>query len=203
MAELSVAIVLLAAGTSSRTGPDGPHKLLAEFDGEPLVRRCAKAACGSQGSPVLVVTGYRSGDMLAVLDGLDVTPVQNADFGTGIASSLAAGLSEAGDKCDGVLVMLADMPWITSDVLNSLIRAFQDHEGRAIVRACARGKPGNPVILPRTLFRQAAGLRGDSGARHLIETCGLPIADVELGEAARYDVDTVEAIRAAGGILKG
>ena len=57
--------------------------------------------------------------------------------------------------------------------------------------------------LPRTLFRQAAGLRGDSGARHLIETCGLPIADVELGEAARYDVDTVEAIRAAGGILKG
>lgn len=203
MQELPVAIVLLAAGTSSRMGADGGHKLLAEFDGEPLVRRCASVACGSLASPVLVVTGYRSGEIIAALEGLDVTIVYNADFSTGMASSLTVGVSQVDALSAGVLVMLADMPGVTADALNLLIRSFQENEGRAIVRASSRGSPGNPVILPRSVFNRVAGLRGDTGARDLIETCGLPIVDVELGEAARYDVDTPEAVRAAGGIVKG
>lgn len=203
MTQLPVAIVLLAAGTSSRMGTGGSHKLLAEFDGEPLVRRSAMAACGSLASSVLVVTGYRSGEMIAALEGLDVTTVYNADFSMGMASSLTAGVAQVDALSAGVLVMLADMPGVTADALNLLIRSFQENEGRAIVRGCSQGKPGNPVILPRSLFNRVAGLRGDTGARGLIETCGLPIADVELGEAARYDVDTPEAVRAAGGIVKG
>ena len=37
----------------------------------------------------------------------------------------------------------------------------------------------------------------------MIETAGLAVIDVEIGLAARLDVDTPEAILAAGGILKG
>ena len=46
-------------------------------------------------------------------------------------------------------------------------------------------------------------LEGDIGARPIIETAGLPIVDVEIGVGARLDVDTPEAVIAAGGILKG
>jgi molybdenum cofactor cytidylyltransferase len=41
------------------------------------------------------------------------------------------------------------------------------------------------------------------GARHLIETSGLAVTDVEIGDAAQIDVDTPEAIIAAGGTPAG
>lgn len=201
--ELPVSILLLAAGQSSRMGPGGGHKLLAEFAGEALVRRSARAALGSLASSVLVVTGHRRVDILSALGGLDIICVHNAAFETGIASSLSAGISAIEDRSAGALIMLADMPGITANILDSLIHAFRSNKGHAIVRAVANGRPGHPVILPRSLFAGASGLRGDTGARHLIENSGLPIVDVELGEAARYDVDTPEAVLAAGGVLKG
>jgi molybdenum cofactor cytidylyltransferase len=43
-------------------------------------------------------------------------------------------------------------------------------------------------------------LRGDIGARDLIRTSGLQVIEVEIGTAALTDVDTAEAIIAAGGI---
>jgi len=46
-------------------------------------------------------------------------------------------------------------------------------------------------------------LGGGAGARHIVETCGLAVIDVDIGEAAHLDVDTPEAVIAAGGVLKG
>jgi molybdenum cofactor cytidylyltransferase len=55
---ISVAIILLAAGKASRMGVGGPHKLLAEFAGVPLVRRSAARAVSSGADSVTVVTGW-------------------------------------------------------------------------------------------------------------------------------------------------
>ena len=121
-----------------------------------------------------------------------------------MASSIKCGLSSASrQQCDGLMVVLADMPGITSHDLKALADAFVQAEGRAIVRAVASGKRGNPVILPRATFADLELLDGDVGARHVIETCGLPIIDVELGSSAHLDVDTPEAVERAGGILRG
>jgi molybdenum cofactor cytidylyltransferase len=101
-----------------------------------------------------------------------------------------------------MLVMLADMPGITSAHLAKLIAAFEAESGRAVVRAVAGGQRGNPVILPKETFHAVRQLVGDVGARHIVERCGLPVIDVELGAAARLDLDTPEAIVAAGGVLR-
>jgi molybdenum cofactor cytidylyltransferase len=69
------------------------------------------------------------------------------------------------------------------------------------VRATNAGVPGNPVILPRALFAAARQLDGDTGARQLIEDSGLPLIDIEIGEAASLDVDTPELLARAGGQL--
>jgi molybdenum cofactor cytidylyltransferase len=45
-------------------------------------------------------------------------------------------------------------------------------------------------------------LEGDIGARAIIESSGLPVVDVDIGPAAHIDVDTPEAVIAAGGVLK-
>ncbi|WP_461523058.1 NTP transferase domain-containing protein [Rhizobium leguminosarum] len=68
-----VAIVLLAAGMATRMGPNGGHKLLAAFDGMPLVRRSALIAMGSDAASVTVVVGHRQDDIRKVLVDLPVT----------------------------------------------------------------------------------------------------------------------------------
>lgn len=202
--QISVAVVLLAAGKASRMGEGGSHKLLAEFDGVPLVRRSATTAAASGASAVIVVTGHRRGDIEQALDSLAVEQVFNPDYMSGMASSLVAGVgTPTAQDADGVLVMLADMPGVTSDDLKTLIAAFREATGQAIVRAVSGGKRGNPVILPHIVLNAVMRLEGDVGARHIIETAGLPVVDVDIGEAAHLDVDTPQAIVAAGGVLKG
>lgn len=201
---LEVAVVLLAAGKASRMGAGGQHKLLAEFDGEPLVRRSARISLDSGAASVIAVTGHRSADIAAALSGLPLTIIDNPDYATGMASSLKAGLAVPGAReADGILVMLADMPRLTPADLRQMIAEFRKTGGKAIVRAVAGGKRGNPVILPRSTFEAVQALEGDIGARPIVEGSGLAIIDVELGKAAHLDVDTPEAVVSAGGVLKG
>lgn len=198
----SVSVVVLAAGRASRMGADGGHKLLATFDGVPLVRRSVEAALKAAPGKVSVVTGHREADIRYALQGLPVTFVSNPDYISGMASSLTAGLSAVGARAPGMLVMLADMPGITGDDLRRLIERFVAEGGRSIIRATAGGQRGNPVILPRQTFSAIKQLVGDVGARDIVEKSGLPVIDVELGAAARLDLDTPEQIVAAGGILE-
>ncbi|MGX5800128.1 NTP transferase domain-containing protein [Bradyrhizobium sp. Arg314] len=197
---LKVDVVLLAAGRSSRMG--GPNKLLALFDGEPLVRRTAGRALGSKAAGTVVVTGHQRERVRSALAGLRVTVADNPDFADGLASSLKAGIAKVAPDAAGAMIVLGDMPGISSTDLDSLIDAFRRSGGHAVVRASHQGKRGNPVLLPRSLFAAVAQLEGDTGARHLVEAEGLDVIDVEIGQAASIDVDTREALEGAGGVLQ-
>ncbi|MEQ1408123.1 molybdopterin-binding/glycosyltransferase family 2 protein [Neorhizobium sp. Rsf11] len=201
---LSVGALLLAAGQARRMGKDGPHKLLAEFDGVPLVRRVAEMLLASQAAPVVAVTGHRREEVEAALSGLDIRSQFNPDYASGMASSLVAGFSAPElASGDGVLVMLGDMPGVTAKHVNMLVSAFREAGGGVVVRSVSEGKRGNPIILPRIAYDAVLRLEGDVGARAIIENSGLSVIDVDIGPAAHLDVDTPEAVTAAGGILRG
>ena len=200
----ALGLVVLAAGRASRMGEGGRHKLLAEFEGEPLVRRSVRQAIEADIGPVTVITGHRSAEVAAALSGFPVEVAENTDFASGMASSLKTGLAAVEAKgLPGMMVLLADMPDVSSGDITALARAYAKSGGKAIVRAVSDGQRGNPVILPAATFEALKALEGDIGARPVIESAGLAVIDVEIGPAARLDVDTPEAILAAGGILKG
>ena len=196
-----VVAMVLAAGQASRMAASGKHKLLATFGGVPLVRKSMSTVLRSQADGAVLVTGYRADDIERIVEGLDCRVIYNPDFATGMASSLKAGLAAVRAEADGILVMLADMPGIETDDLDRLIAAFRVEKGLVIVRAVCRGKRGNPVILPRSTFDAIAALEGEVGARPIIDNSGLRMIDIDVGEAALLDADTVEAIAAAGGVL--
>lgn len=197
---LKVDIVILAAGRSSRMG--GPNKLLALFDGEPLVRRTASRALGSKAASTIVVTGHQRERVRSALGGLEVKLADNPDFADGLASSLKAGIAKVAPDAAGAMIVLGDMPGVSSKDLDSLVDAFRRSGGHAVVRASHQGKRGNPVLLPRSLFAAVAQLEGDTGARHLVEAEGLDVIDVKIGQGASIDVDTREALEGAGGVLQ-
>lgn len=193
-----VAAIVLAAGQSRRMGAHR-NKLLARFDGETLVRRSVKAALQSKAAPVIVVTGHMEREIRAELDGLDVTIVHNPDYADGLSTSLKRGVRALPDNSSGVLVMLADMPGIDARAIDALVDAFDPAGGRCIILSTASGKRGNPVIWSRDFFPSLLGLTGDVGARHLLAQNEDAVHQVDIGADAIIDVDTPDALAAAGG----
>jgi len=194
-------IIILAAGRSSRMG--GPNKLMAEFDGKPLVRLIAERACASRSNGVFLVTGHDAARVETALSDLQLQSRHNPDYATGLSSSLKVGVAALPTDATGALIVLGDMPGITTADLDRMIASFRKERGNAIIRATHNGKRGNPVILPRSLFESVATLEGDTGARHLVEAESAAVVDIELGEGASVDVDTPEAMAKAGGVLRG
>ncbi|RRD26362.1 4-diphosphocytidyl-2C-methyl-D-erythritol kinase [Brucellaceae bacterium VT-16-1752] len=196
--DIAVMIAVLAAGQSSRTG--GANKLLAIFDGKPLVRRSVGNAVEADRGRVIAVTGHMADEIAASLRGLDVSIVHNPAYALGLASSIKAALGAAPADCDGLMIHLGDMPAVSAQHIRMMIDRFRQHDGNAVIRAVTdEGERGNPVIIPHQLFEAISALSGDVGARHIIVASELPIVDVPIGSAARIDVDTTEAVVNAGG----
>ena len=189
---VQVAAVVLAAGRSTRMGAE--NKLLADIGGKPMVRRVVETALASKARPVLVVTGHMAADVAKELAGLDVVPIANPDYATGLASSLKAGLRAIPPGCCGVMVLLGDMPYIAVEHIDRLIDAFAGALD-AIVVPVHEGRQGNPVLWPRRYFPLLLQLEGDAGARRLIAAHSEQVCEVEVGSDAVFaDADTPEAL---------
>jgi molybdenum cofactor cytidylyltransferase len=189
-----VAALLMAAGNSRRMG--GPNKLLMTLHNQPLIHFSINAVQGAKFTARVVITGRDGDNITALADGFEV--VHNPHFAEGFGTSLAAGFSALLNDLDidGALVMLADMPLIKAADLNILIAAFVAGNGQAIIRATHNGQPGNPVIIPKTLFAEMAKLNGEQSGQAIIKASGLPVVLVEIGPAALADADTPEALAA-------
>ncbi len=195
--ERHIAALVLAAGKSSRMG--GPNKLLATIDDKPLVRHVAESAVESAVSSVTIVTGHMADRVSAALDGVDATIVHNPDFADGMSTSLKAGLAALPPEAEAVLVLLADMPRVTAQMIDQLIAAYDPAKGSLIVVPTFEGKRGNPVLWSRRFFGDLMGLTGDIGARNIIGTYPEAVTELELGQAVALDLDTQDAILTAGG----
>lgn len=188
--------VLLAAGASRRYG--GDNKLLAELGGMPLVRRVAEQLLASRVNAITVVTGHEDEKIRAALAGLEVEFTHNPAFAKGLASSLRCGVERMSGDAQCAMVVLADMPGVTTALVNDLIAAFEREGGEKIVFPVHRdGTQGNPALWPRRFFAALKKLEGDRGAKPLIaehadETLGMPVSD----EHVFGDIDSPEDLAA-------
>tara|TARA_R110002110_G_scaffold415059_1_gene647711 strand:+ start:733 stop:2379 length:1647 start_codon:yes stop_codon:yes gene_type:complete len=195
-----IAAVVLAAGKSTRmSGPDNelPNKLLMPLAGKPMIVHAVEAALASEASPVVVVTGKDDNRVHQALAGLDVAFVHNPDFAEGLSTSLRTGLAALDATSDGAIICLGDMPDIRASHLDRLIAGFAPQDNRTICVPTVSGKRGNPVLWGRQWFEAMRGVKGDTGAKHLIgenedAVCEVPMPD----DATLIDVDTLEDMAA-------
>ncbi|MCU9846811.1 nucleotidyltransferase family protein [Defluviimonas sp. WL0024] len=185
-----LAILIPAAGASRRMR--GSDKLLAEVDGQSLLRRAAAMAART-GERVIVTlpeSGPSAPGRRAALIGLPLQIVPVADAHDGFSASLRAGADHAG-PVEGLMVLMPDMPDIEREDLTLLIAAFAEDPTQPLRAATETGVEGHPVIFPRRLLQELRVLTGDRGARVVLEgesvrTCTLP------GDRAILDLDTPE-----------
>jgi molybdenum cofactor cytidylyltransferase len=191
-----IAAVVLAAGRASRMGS---NKLIAELDGEPIVRRTVRAVLASRARPVIVVTGHEADAVRAALAGLDVRFVDNPDFADGMSTSLRAGVAAAGPVA-AVLICLGDMPRLEARHLDAVIDAYRAGDPDDIIVPTCDRKRGNPVLWPHSYFAEIAELSGDVGARALIDRHADQVRLIAIDDPAiLVDVDTPAALAALRG----
>jgi molybdenum cofactor cytidylyltransferase len=175
----------------------GSNKLMAEVAGKPLIRHAVEAALASGAASVVVVIGNAGADVRLAVAPLTVSFVDNPDFSKGLSSSLKHGLKALPGDCDGAVILLGDMPGVTSTLIDRLIAAFDPAEGRAICVATRGGKRGNPVLWARRFFAEMLAIEGDVGARQLIGQNAELVCEVEAGDdGPLIDIDTPEALAA-------
>jgi molybdenum cofactor cytidylyltransferase len=180
--------VVLAAGASRRMGR--VNKLLAEIDGVPMIYRAVETALRSNAAEVVVVSGHQADPLRRALSGLEPRFIHNSSYRQGLATSLMSGIGAVSPSIAGAVVLLGDMPRLSADTVNALIaRFFADH-GKNICRPVFGGRPGNPVLWPRAWFSEILDIRGDIGARRLLERDDAQASSVEVDDPGiHFDID--------------
>ena len=173
---MKIAMIMLAAGNSRRFGT---NKLLYEVNGMPMYRHVLGQLIQVKNHlkesircEITVITQYDTIAETVKEQGIQV--LYNRHPEQGISSSLKIGL-DANLDADAVLFTVSDQPWLTSETIYELLRAFLESKKAA---ACVsyQDKMGNPCIFSRKYYGELLALEGDKGGKkvlmkHLEDTC--------------------------------
>ena len=175
----------------------GRTKVLLDFRGVPLVRHAVLTAMDAGYEVVSVVVARPADAIIEALRQLPVAIVTNDRAREGIGTSIAAGVSALPAEIDGMLLMLADQPFVCADHLAEL--RMSGDARCAIVASRYQGTVGVPAFFARPVFPRLANLGGDHGCKGVIR---------ELSEQARFidypdagiDIDTPDDYQRASAL---
>lgn len=195
--------VVLGAGSSRRLGrpkqtlPFGGKSLLSHVMGD-------IEAAESLGRIYLVLGGANEeAEGSLSLDRARI--VRNDAYGTGCASSLLAGLDAAG-TCDAIVMLLGDMPGVTADVIDQVMRAWRQAPTWAAVTEY-RGHLGHPFVFSAEAFDDLRQLHGDKAVWKIVDREPTSrVARIAVDRDLPRDIDTwedYEAVCTAFGFTTG
>ena len=178
--------VLMASGLGRRFGAD---KLMADFDGAPLISRAIEATGGLFDKRVLLTRSAAAAEYArarGVQVQLHALPRRS--------DAMRLGLGEMAEM-DGCLFCPCDQPLLTRQTVTALAAAFARQPG-CIWRPAAAGQPGAPVVFPRWVFAELAAVQqGGGSAVAAAHPDKVRLLEVDAWEL--FDVDTPADLAAA------
>lgn len=186
-----ISAIVLAAGESKRMGR--PKQMLA-WQGKTLLRHVLESLINSNAEEIILVLGYEAEAIRKSLTEFQIKIVINPDYKQGMASSLRQGLLAMDPRSEAFLVLLADQPGIGPEIMNRMIREFQQaNPKRGIVRPVYQGLRGHPVLIGVQYLQEALQLQGDMGARRILMNHPKDIIEIEVDQdVVLADIDTPE-----------
>ena len=181
--------ILLAAGLSTRMGE--PKQLLP-FGESTIVETVVDNMLGAKFDQVIVVVGHRAAEIQKQLGTRSIKTVFNRDYRDGMLTSAQTGI-RACKESGAFALMLVDQPFITSDLINEVIEAYQQTE-KGIVLPSYNYKRGHPVIFDHRYAQDILALDTESdGVRTLFKKYGDDIhyVTVDTDDVLR-DIDNPE-----------
>lgn len=159
-----ISALILAAGEAKRMGK---LKQLLPLGHSTILKKTIKNVIASRVYETVVVLGYQAERIIPTISTMNVKIVVNPHYRNGMSTSIISGLQAVGEKCNAIMVVLADQPFIDSSVLNQILDEFVDH-GKGITVPIYKGERGHPVVISLKYKSELLGLKGDIGAREII-----------------------------------
>ncbi len=188
---MKIAGLILAAGGSSRMGDQ--NKLLQLIDGMPMVKKVVESCLHSNLSSIYVVLGHDSEWINNCISTEGINFVNNEDWRLGMASSINSGIGAMNNDFDGAMILLGDMPYIETKLIDQMIELFQEYK---IVVPVKNGRQGNPVLFSSTFFNDLQSIDGDKGAKRVIQENFSSVVPTHVMTNAIFrDIDTPQQMK--------
>jgi molybdenum cofactor cytidylyltransferase len=168
MTKSNIAIIILAAGASTRMGR--PKQLLP-YQGTSLLRHTIENAVASVCKPIVLVLGANAENIRSQISESEIKIVENPDWHLGMSSSIRRGISSIitdYQNIDAVVITVCDQPFLSAEIINNLVSKY--HNTKKPIIACEYANTlGVPVLFSQSFFSKLANLSEDIGAKKLIK----------------------------------
>ncbi|MFG1545954.1 MAG: nucleotidyltransferase family protein [Thermoplasmataceae archaeon] len=195
---MKVCAAVLASGMGTRFGGD---KISALMGGKQVVCYVVDdlVAAGLE-EIMLVVRPETVAERLACNGEAKI--VRNAHYREGMASSIRAAVNNAGNDCDGLLLVNGDMPLFGQARYREMVAIFLNNPD-CVVAATVSGVRRNPAIFPASMMKELLGLKGEDGGRKLLASYSGNVVEYAVGSiTAVMDIDTPQDLEKANSILR-
>lgn len=193
MEKEKIAIVIMASGYSKRFGA---NKLLETFLDKPLFTYAVTLAhsCGAESK--LIVTRYEEIKNYVKENTSSIKSIWNEHPEYGISESIHLGIQYLMQREDyqeyaGCCFMVCDQPLLQEKSLQELFKSFYRNP-QGIHMCVTQHREGNPVIFPKTLFKELMELKGDKGGKQIIKKHPDMVHKVYVSEKELSDMDYKE-----------
>lgn len=180
--------MVLAAGMSARMDAPMPKQLLP-LGSQTIAAQVVEAAEGSRLDRIVVITGYRGEEVAAAVAGGRAEIAANPQYPSGNMSSFRIGAAALAD-CDAVVVLLADMPGVTTVMIDRLVDEWRDNHPWAALSSYI-DRPAHPLLFSAPALRDAALVQGAKGVWRFLESAPQGhVSYVDFATRAPVDVNT-------------
>lgn len=168
--------MILAAGESKRMGQP---KLLLPFGEKTIIETIVEKVISSRVDNTLVVLGSEREEVEQKIKNFPVQVAFNADYPSGMLSSVLCGLGAMPEETKAVVVVLGDQPSVSKEVIDKIVDAYQK-TGKGIVLPVFKKERGHPVIIDMKYKDEIERLSPDIGLRGTVYSHPEDILEVDV-----------------------
>lgn len=183
----NIPIIILAAGSSTRMG--APKQLLMGKN-KPLLQHTIDVCLASNSNQVYLVLGANQKQILAKIDIKECILIDNMQWQKGIGLSIATGVSNIPKSSPGVVITVADQPFLDVAILNTLLTNATSSKANLLLSKYDTGA-GPPSYFSSIYFKRLLELNDDSGAKSIVNNHIEDVAYISFPKGDQ-DIDTKE-----------
>ena len=189
--DAQLGIIILAAGKASRMGEP---KALLTYQGHSFLLNTYNLAQSVHPKSIVTVLGHYFDQMSAHCNNHKIPFVLNEAYENGMSSSIQCGLTyllSHFPQVNMVLILLADQPKINTEHISALLHKIRSSKYLMVCTAYS-DTYGVPAGFRKEYFPELLELKGEKGAKNLIEKGVLNHENTIHFEYGRIDIDTPE-----------
>lgn len=183
---MKTGVIILAAGAASRMNRP---KMLLPFGDSFILSHLIREVKKIKPDSIALVTGFYHTEITKAIGDSSVELIQNLNWQDGMAGSIGLGIAFMQNRQpDNCFILVSDQPLLDHTLLENM-QEKSVQTGKGIIAAFYEGIQGTPVLFAAKYFGQLQELKGDYGAKAILQRNPQDLATIDFPTGS-MDIDT-------------